>query len=214
VPACIDHIVFGAASLDEGSRWLEERLGVPLSPGGRHLTMGTHNRVLRIGDGIYLEVIAADPTLPAPSRPMWLSLGTQEMQARLAYEPRLLTFVARVDAIEDIAARLPLFGRVENLSRGAFSWQFAFPRDGSLIEEGVLPYLIRWNGGSPAEALPESGVTFEGLSLRHPEPERVAEVLAAAGFELAAAQKMLVRASAPGLTLTLNTPRGPIAFSS
>ena len=29
--------------------------------GGKHVAMGTHNSLLRLGDGVYLEVIAIDP---------------------------------------------------------------------------------------------------------------------------------------------------------
>ena len=53
-----DHIVFGASSLEAGAAWLEQQLGVPLAPGGEHVKMGTHNRLLRLGELTYLELIA------------------------------------------------------------------------------------------------------------------------------------------------------------
>ncbi len=39
----LDHIVIGAASLEAGVAWVEQRLGVKPVPGGQHVAMGTHN---------------------------------------------------------------------------------------------------------------------------------------------------------------------------
>jgi hypothetical protein len=215
VSASIDHIVIGASSLDEGARWLEDQLGVALSPGGQHPTMGTHNRVLRIGADVYLELIAIDPALAPPPRPVWFSLGEPAVQASVRREPRLLTFVARTDAIEEAAARFLAFGKVESLSRGAFSWRISVPPAGGLIEGGVLPYLIRWEGENrPARSLPASGVSLRSLDLRHPEPDRIATALTGAGFAQEAARDMVASAARPGLTLKLETPRGLVIFAS
>ena len=77
--AAIDHLVVAARTLSEGAAWLEERLGVSLSPGGEHPLFGTHNRLLSLGTG-YLEVIAVNPDAPAPTRPRWFGLDTPEVQ--------------------------------------------------------------------------------------------------------------------------------------
>ena len=82
----LDHLVIAAADLASGQRWLEERLGVPLQPGGEHALFGTHNALLNMGDA-YLEVIAVNPAAPPPARPRWFSLGTVQMQQRLADGP-------------------------------------------------------------------------------------------------------------------------------
>jgi hypothetical protein len=60
-----DHLAIGAETLDEGVEAVEAALGVPLAPGGGHPAMGTHNRLLSLGPGEYLEVIAIDPDAPA-----------------------------------------------------------------------------------------------------------------------------------------------------
>ena len=64
--SALDHLVVAAADLEEGTRWVEERLGVGLEAGGRHTLFGTHNRVLSLGPDCYLEVIAVDPEAPPP----------------------------------------------------------------------------------------------------------------------------------------------------
>ena len=53
-----DHLVIAAESLEAGVAWAEERLGVSFEVGGQHLRYGTHNALLGLVDGLYLEVIA------------------------------------------------------------------------------------------------------------------------------------------------------------
>ena len=69
-----DHLVLAARDLDRGGAWLEDRLGVALTAGGRHSRMGTHNRLLSLGENFYLELIAIDPQAPPPDRPRWFGL--------------------------------------------------------------------------------------------------------------------------------------------
>ena len=69
-----DHLVVGAPTLDEGASWLEARLCIPMSAGGKHETMGTHNALVGLGPGAYLEVMAIDPQAPAPGRARWFDL--------------------------------------------------------------------------------------------------------------------------------------------
>ncbi len=64
---CPDHIAVACESLEEGRKWVEDRLGVSPRPGGRHPVMGTRNMLLGLEDGLYPEVIAIDPDAPAPA---------------------------------------------------------------------------------------------------------------------------------------------------
>jgi Glyoxalase-like domain len=75
---CIDHLVVAANSLAEGTDYISETLGVKPEGGGEHVAMGTHNRVVRLGEGCYLEVIAINPSAPKPLHPRWFELDTDE----------------------------------------------------------------------------------------------------------------------------------------
>src|SRR6202171_6737235 len=101
--ATLDHLVVAAASLEQGEDHLESVLGVRPRRGGKHIAMGTHNSVLRLGDGgnrSYLELIAIDPDGIKPDRPRWFDLDRTSMRASLALGPRLIHWVARCADIE------------------------------------------------------------------------------------------------------------------
>jgi hypothetical protein len=168
-PIHLDHLVVAARTLEEGARWVEQRLGAAPAGGGKHTTMGTHNRVLSLGPEAYLEVIAIDPEAPAPPRPRWFSLDTPQMKARLAQGPALIHWVARTDDIErELARRGDADTEVLDLQRGDLRWRMAVPRDGLLREDGTLPTLIQWISASPSALLPDAGIRMQQLLLRKP----------------------------------------------
>jgi len=179
VTRALDHLVVAARTLEEGARWLEERLGVPLAPGGRHALMGTHNRLLSLGPDAYLEVIAIDPGAPPPDRPRWYALDDPSMQGLLARGPALVHWVERVDDIEQALRDDPQGAEVLDVERGTLRWRIGVPRDGSLPGGGAAATLIEWKGMRPTQLLPPSGCTLVALRreghavLRTPGGERM-----------------------------------------
>lgn len=168
-----DHFVISAASLDEGVAWLEERLQVKMAGGGKHAAMGTHNRLLGLGD-LYLEVIATDPAAAAPERARWFGLD------HFKGPPRLSHWVARCDDLEAALSVAPEgCGTPLALARGDYRWQMAVPASGFLPYDGAYPALIAWEGAThPAAALPDSGLRLETLEIGHPEAQHIADILA------------------------------------
>ena len=65
--------------------------------------MGTHNSVLRLGEAMYLEIIAVNPVAPRPSRPRWFELDRLETDSA----PRLTTWIARTHDIHAAARAAP-----------------------------------------------------------------------------------------------------------
>src|SRR5689334_5998059 len=180
----LDHLVFAARTLDEGSAWIESRLGVRPVPGGKHPLMGTHNRLLKLGPRVYIEVIAIDPEAPPPKRPRWFSLDEPEMTERLEQGPSLIHWVERTDDIDEAARRYPDSIELISASRGPYRWRIGVPADGHLPCAGRCATLIQWEEDChPADALPESGcslIRFETSGalrahIRTPEGERVLE---------------------------------------
>ena len=203
----LDHLVVAARTLEEGAAWVEARLGVAPGPGGKHVTMGTHNRLLSLGPGRFLEVIAIDPDAPAPGRPRWFDLDTPAMRERLAGGPALVHWVARTDNIERALAALG--GEVPpvlDLSRGDYRWRIGVPESGTLVHGGVLPTVIHWLGRRPAESLAPSGCRLDSLVLGHPQaPELLARLRHA---NLSEHDPIQARVGGLPLQAQISTPRG------
>ncbi len=160
----IDHLAVAAASLEEGAEAVEAALGVPLVAGGTHALMGTHNRLLGLGD-LYLEVIAVDPAAPPPGHPRWFRLD------RFTGAPRLTNWVAAVDDLDTALAVAPGgAGRAVDLARGDLRWRMGVPDDGCLPFDDAFPALIQWLGDAhPAQRLPDAGVRLRRLVVAHPQ---------------------------------------------
>ncbi|MDD2869794.1 VOC family protein [Neomegalonema sp.] len=210
----IDHLVIGAATLEQGRDWLEERLGVPASPGGRHELMGTHNLLWSLGPQTYLELLAVDPAAAAPSRPRWFGLDDPHLQARLKVSPRLLGWGLATEDVARDAALSPLgLGPVEPMSRGDRRWRLTIPEGVHTGHRALLPFLIQWEGPSPARSLPASGLSLSRLVLETPETAAIEAELKALG----ALGLVDLRETALGeskLMAELNTPEGAYSLVS
>lgn len=207
----LDHLVVAARTLEEGAQWLEARTGVSTVAGGRHALMGTHNRLMALQPGMYLEIIAIDPQAPPPARPRWFALDSPAMRARLEPGPALIHWVARTDDIEAARAEVAdLAGEVLDLERGEFRWRIGVPADGSLPAAGAFPTLIQWRGERhPAAALPESGCRLDRLTVRCPGAAgRLARLRALGLVEQAPVR--FVDNDAIALSAVLRSPRGVI----
>lgn len=205
----LDHLVIAARTLAEGAAWVEARLGVPMGPGGKHVLMGTHNRLLSLGPDHFLEVIAVDPDAVPPTRPRWFGLDAQQTQARLTQGPRLLHWVVRTDDIEP-AVKATAGGEPEILllSRGDYRWRIGVPRSGRLAQEGISPTVIQWEGNRPHEFLAPSGCRLESLVLHHPEAAMTLRTLHAAGLGAAEPVEAQDGGGGVGLLARIRTPRG------
>ena len=201
-----DHLVVAALTLDAGCDWVEERLGVRPQPGGAHVKMGTHNAVLSLGPGFYLEVIAVDPAGTAPARARWFDLDEPRMKAALAEGPQLVHWVARTDDIDAAVRKVPDLGVAMPMTRGAWSWRITVPDDGHRPGRGLVPTLIQWaDARHPTDALEDSGRRLVVVAGEHPEPDAVRKEIAALGL---ADTLKVTYAKSPRIAAMIRTPRG------
>ena len=205
----LDHLVVASAELERGTRQLENLIGARLAGGGTHPGWGTHNRLLRLDGGAYLELIAPDPGQPAPARPRLFGLDDPALLALIAERPRLIHYVMRTG--DHAAARALLDydpGVAEAMSRGSLNWRLTVPPDGRLPHAGVLPSLIDWGATPhPARALPDSGIELLGLAVIAP-----AAVLARATAALGAPRIAAETGARPGLRARLRSPAGTVTL--
>ncbi|MFN4192610.1 MAG: VOC family protein [Tabrizicola sp.] len=196
----LDHLAVSALSLEEGADWVEQALGVPLAGGGKHPHMGTHNRLLSLGD-LYLEVIAIDPAAPRPVHPRWFDLD------RFRGPPRLTNWICRTDDLDSALAEAPPgTGTATDLQRGDYRWRFAVPATGRLPFDDRFPALIQWQGElHPARTLRDHGIRLTGLEITHPEAQALRDALAG----LSDPRVVVELGPYHALRATFSTPNGP-----
>ena len=114
----LDHLAVSGETLEQAQSYVEEALGVSMRPGGEHAVFHTHNKLMGLADGLYLEAIAINPDAPKPDRPRWFDLD------RFSGNPRLSNWICRSDALNDDMALLPDgVGEAVSLQRGDLRWQ-------------------------------------------------------------------------------------------
>jgi len=214
----LDHLVVAARTLEEGAQYVSDALGVAPTGGGAHPLMRTHNCLLGLWGGAYLEVIAIDPAAeePANARARLFALDDPATHARLESGPYLSHWVARVERPKNLAlwqqqypARIPA---VVPMTRGDFTWSLTVADDGTFPSwegagGGIVPSLIQWDTPRhPSDVLPETGLALKALKGWHPQTEIVAQQLQWLG----AAPLIALDSTdgAPALAADIETPGG------
>ncbi|MDK3018102.1 VOC family protein [Pseudodonghicola flavimaris] len=196
----LDHIAVSGETLEEAAAAVEAALGVPMLQGGQHDVFITHNKLLGLADGLYLEAIAADPSRPAPERPRWFDLDSFSGRARPT------NWICASEDLDALLAALPIeVGDPVSLTRGDLRWRKAVPADGKLPFDNLFPSLIEWNCEvHPATVLPPSGCALRRLIVSHPEASALAAMLAP-HFRDA---RVVFEPGAPALSVEIDTPHG------
>jgi hypothetical protein len=130
----IDHVIWKAADLDRGAARVAAEYGLRDDGGGRHVGIGTHNRVFPLGGG-YLEVLAvADPEEAGRS-----PLG----QAIVDAPEGLFGWVVAVEDVNKHAARLSL--EVTTIAREDLTARLAGVVEA--MQDRSLPFFIQRDPG-------------------------------------------------------------------
>jgi hypothetical protein len=172
--------------------------------------MGTHNKLLKLQSDIYLEVIANIPHFDKPSRQRWFSLDEPRTKEKIKHSPRALCWVLEVDDIENTVKKCGYNpGKILQLSRGELTWKITVPSNGLLVDNGVLPALIEWPSGQhPSKKLTNSEVSINKLSLFHPEPYKIKNIIS----NLIESDLILVSEGCPKIELILTTQNGKVVI--
>ena len=161
----IDHFVFGANTLSEGSNTIKKILDDDLSEINTHETMGTHNRVISLGSS-YLEIIALDPENQNTNCNTWFNLSDKIYREKFLKIPKLISFVISSD---DLSSSI-FFEKEFFVSRNKYKWFFKKPNFEYLSKNNfnntnLFPSLINWQSVSPLNDMKKSSYIFESLEL-------------------------------------------------
>ncbi|UWQ63821.1 VOC family protein [Leisingera caerulea] len=196
----LDHLAVAGQTLQEAVAHTEEALGIPLGPGGQHARYGTHNRLIGLEDGLYLEAIAINPDARPQEQPRWFNLDRFEGPARLS------NWILRS---QDLAAEKhmlpPHAQRHVSMQRGDLSWLMTVPADGLLPFDNLFPAVLQWQAEPPAGKLPQSGCRLTRLVLSHPEAAELQTAL----DRILNDPRLKVEAGEPAMMAEFATPHGP-----
>jgi hypothetical protein len=212
IPAkeAVDHLILGAADLDQGVAWLEKLTGVKAVIGGVHPGRGTRNALASLGRRQYLEIMAPDPAQDGAALPYDL---------KTLAAPRLVHWAAVTNDIDLIARKAGMAG-IEVFG----------PRDGSRARPdgrmlkwktldvqnrmgGVrfmpIPFFIQWAGDSlhPSQDSPK-GLELQSIEMEHPDAANMLKLLHSLGI-----QARIKQAKDPRLRAWLKTPNGKIELT-
>lgn len=193
----LDHLAVAGETLEAVVAHVEEALGLRLQPGGQHQVFGTHNYLLGLADGLYLEAIAIDPEAEPQRSPRWFDLD------RFSGAPRITNWICRCSDMTDVLASLP--GGVSTpvaLTRGDLRWDMAVPADGILPFDNMFPALIEWHSAHPSPLLTQQGCALERLVVAHPEAAALRDLLPLQDARL------VFETGAPGFEASFATPHG------
>lgn len=203
--SAVDHVIYAVPELSAGIKAVEDLLGVRAAIGGKHVGLGTHNALLALGPSTYLEIIAPDPDQDEYRQPRIFGLDD-------LLQPRLVTWVARADDLDELAARElgrgqrlgeVLSGSRKNPDGATLTWRFTDPF--AVVAGGVVPFLIDWGESPhPAKTAP-SGARLVRLRAEHPDPNSVRQDLEGLGLDLPVS-----RGAQPALVAEIDCPKGRV----
>lgn len=206
--AHLDHILWGAPNLEAAVATFADLSGVEPAVGGSHTGFGTRNRLLTLGENLFLEVIAPDPAQ---------SVTTERVEALAGMpHPGLISFCVAGAEIGAFAekAKAAGIGTREPRSMGRtrpdgvkLAWQTIH-----LVDEEMgtaLPFLIDWQESPHPSTSTPGGCSLIEFSVLHPNAPRLRAIFD--GLEIPVPVKAAAR---PGFLARLETPKGEVVLTA
>ena len=194
----LDHLAVSGTTLEEAREAVETALGVRMQPGGQHPLFGTHNTLLALDGGLYIEAIAIDPDAPAPGRSRWFDLDNFTGPASLT------NWICRTGNLAaELARSRSDLGSPIALSRGELRWSMAVPESGRLPYDNLHPALIQWQGDlHPVSMLDPKGCALRRFVITHPDAATLQSELSLNDA------RVVFETGQPGLMAEIDTPNG------
>ncbi len=199
----LDHLVYGVRDLISAMDDLEHRIGVRPAIGGKHTGRGTHNALLSLGSGAYLELLAIDPDQERPS-------GSETIELLESQSPSLMSWAIRTTDIDGLVERSRAAGydpgRIQTMRRARpdgviLEWRLT--SDPPAWPGALVPFVIDWaSSPHPSESSP-GGARVHHLRAEHPHPDAVTPALKALDAGLS-----VTRGPRPVLIATIECPNG------
>jgi len=170
----IDHIVYAVPHLDTAIDKVEKLLGIRPTIGGRHLSRGTKNALLNLGNRQYLELIAKDSTNTTFKGTAWMSVDTIKQPTMVRWSILSNNLYKDQEILEVHGQRRgPSFRGSRKTPTGqTLAWDMILPSLESKVD--IVPFMTDWSSSDthPTDALP-SALELEALICYHPNPSYI-----------------------------------------
>ena len=200
-----DHILLGAADLDAGIRWVEERTGARARFGGNHPGRGTRNALLALGERHYLEIIAPDPAQANVPDERELKQLSSPRIIQWAVHTEGIAAVKRAAEANGIETSGPQAGSRQRPDGKTLRWQ-------TLAIESttpLVPFFIQWEQDSPhpSSDSPQLG-TVKSIRFETPQADELRRILRGLGIEAD-----IRKSDVPRILVSVQTAKGVIELS-
>jgi hypothetical protein len=200
----IDHVIVGIDSLERGIDLLRQLTGLTAVYGGAHPNAGTHNALLSLGPGKYLELLAPNPKD---------SVRTPRTRALSRYRGPIpigwAALAPNADSLRTVFIQRGLpGGNVVPGSRArpdgsTLRWRTVSPW--GPLNRAILPFFIEWTPGTHPSTQSPTGCTLVTMRLVTPRPDSVRALLGAASLRVA-----VDSGGIDGINLELECPTGRV----
>jgi len=197
--------------------------------GGRHLTLGTHNAFISMGEGRYLELFAPDPEAEVPLQKL---IGVDGPKPRLStyccdagrigldylVDHKFTSLLSDPDMVDVLPTEVEAGSRTNAKDGSTISWRIAVEKHAVPSEElpmgGLLPFYIDWGvcrNVRPATTAP-TGCVLKTLRAIHPQADKLKSMVGKLNVGL---QDLLdiQQGPEPKLVAIIDTPKGTIELS-
>lgn len=220
MPLAIDHLLFAGEDLEEVVNAVFMESGVRATLGGRHHGQGTHNALIGLGPGRYLELMAQDPDGD--------DAGAGAFRRSIAYlrAPALHTWCARTDDIDGLAARVGAAGVRPTRTQGGRTRPDGTRLRWTLVGTtghaygGLMPFFIDWQDSAHPSSGLGNDLRLTRLTLSHPDARGLERLLDALGgpvpdvaFETAPAPRVHAAFEGPVGAFALSGAGGAMRFA-
>jgi hypothetical protein len=201
--AQVDHILLGIDDLERGMEQFEKLTGVRPVQGGKH-PRGTHNALVSLGDGTYLEILAVQPDVAPPKEYEGLKQLHSLTPIGWAVSSKDSTQLRNRLTAAGMAVTESTAGSRTTPAGTTLSWQTFGLKEG--FDEA--PFFIVWSQQSahPSTTSP-TGCKLQQWRVAGPHLKNLEQLRSALDLRIDAAE-----ASSTALRLSLQCPKGTVEF--
>ncbi len=203
----IDHFMWAAIDLESASAEFENLTGVRPVFGGVHHGFGTHNALVSMANGSYMEVLAldSDQNVENPIVNEIKSLGSPEILA-FHVQSKDLESIASILESMNIKYTGPLDLSRERPDGEILRWRLLFPE--SPLFKHALPIFIDWMEAPHPSLSAPAGCELLHLEVGHPNATELRAL-----YQKLNVQVEVIQAEKAYAKAILNSPKGLVTLS-